>query len=100
MWSTKIQLGDWSETIVEGVPTRSITWRTVFADKKSIRQSEFYAADNVGLKPEVMFLVHAHEYKGEECAKWNGVEFSILRTYENKAVTELVCGARVGDLNG
>lgn len=100
MWSTKIQLGNWTETIADGVPIRSIKWRTVFADKKAIRQSEFYAADNAGLKPEATFEIYAHEYAGDEMVKWNDKTFAILRTYEKKTTTELICGARVGDLNG
>lgn len=100
MWKHKISLGQWVESIVHGQPVRSVTWNTVFANKKSVRQSEFYSAANVGLRPEVVFEIHAHEYKGHEMVKFSGVEHTIVRTYENGEIVELVCTSQVGDMSG
>ena len=88
---------------MHGEPIRSTAWTTVFADKKAVRQSEFYAAANAGLRPELMFIVHAHEYYGHEMLRYPtsaGSEYDIIRTYEKDDLVELVCSARVGELSG
>ncbi len=103
MWGDKIELGNWVETISYGQPVRSITWTTVFADKKSVRQSEFYANANVGLKPELMFVIHAKEYKGHEMVRYpvtSGKTYAITRHFEQGEIVELICTAQVGDLSG
>ena len=35
---------------------------TVYADKQSIRQSEFYQAMATGLRPELMFVIRSIDY--------------------------------------
>jgi len=103
MWGCKVDLGQVTESVVHGEPIRSTAWTTVFADKKSVRQSEFYAAANVGLRPELMFIVHAHEYDGHEMLRYPtsaGREYDIIRTYEKDDLVEMVCSARVGELSG
>lgn len=100
MWKHKVKLGQWQETIKYGMPVRTIQWTTHFANKKAVRQTEFYAAANVGLRPEVVFEVYAHEYDGHEMLKYEDVEYAIMRTYENGDIIELVCTANVGDANG
>ena len=66
--------------------------RTVFANQKSIKQSEFYQAAAVGLKPELMFEVRSIEYQGDKKLSHNDTEYHILRTYsKNGEITELVC---------
>lgn len=102
-WQYKIDLGNWVETVEHGQPVRSTTWTTVFADKRSVRQSEFYDAANVGLRPELMFVVNAHEYVGHESVRYpsaTGSEYDIIRTYEQGHYTELICVARTGEMNG
>lgn len=102
-WSNKIDLGNWVETITYGEPVRTIAWTTVWANKKGVRQSEFYMANNAGLKPELMFEVHSEEYAGQEMVRFpstTGDIYTIIRTYEKNMKTEIVCAARVGDLNG
>ena len=76
-------MGDIIETPVE---------REVFADKQSIRQSEFYQAAATGLRPELMFVVRSIDYEGEPKLKYNGKEYTIIRTYDKDGeLTELVC---------
>ena len=68
------------------------TERQVYANKKSIKQSEFYQAAAVGLKPELMFEVRSIEYQGEKKLSHNNTEYHILRTYsKNGEITELIC---------
>ena len=74
--------------------------RQVFADKQSIRQSEFYQAAATGLRPELMFVVRTIEYNGETRLKYNGKEYSIIRTYDKDGeLTELVCQGVVNRAN-
>lgn len=68
------------------------TEREVYANKKAIRQSEFYQAAVIGLKPEIAFEVRAVEYNGEEFLKHDGKEYKIIRTFsKNFETIELVC---------
>ena len=89
--TTENELGDTIE-----VPTE----RQVFADKQSVRQSEFYQAATTGLRPELMFVVRTIEYNGETRLKYNGKEYSIIRTYDKDGeLTELVCQGVVNRAN-
>ena len=69
------------------------TERLVFANRKSIRQSEFYQALSVGLKPQIVFEVYAFEYQEEESLSYNGKEYSIIRAFTKGDFTELICEA-------
>lgn len=100
MWRDVIKLGKWTESIVYGEPIRTLTWTEVFANKKSVRQSEFYSAANVGLKPEIVFEVRSVELDGHDKVEFSGKEYSLIRTYDKGEITELVCSAQVGDLSG
>ena len=80
---TENDMGDIIEAPVE---------REVFADKQSIRQSEFYQAAATGLRPELMFVVRSIDYEGEAKLKYNGKEYSIIRTYDKDGeLIELIC---------
>lgn len=86
---TENDLGDQIE-----VPGES---RQVFANKKSVRQTEFYQAQATGLKPELMFEVRSIEYQEEPKLAFNGKEYNIIRAYEKGELTEIVC---TGIVNG
>ena len=95
-WNAKISLGNWVETIVYGEPIRTTKWTEVYANRKSVRQSEFYDAANVGLKPEVVYEVHSFEFDNHERVKVGTTEYEILRVYEHNDITELTLGRSVG----
>ena len=72
--------------------------REVFAELKSIGQSEFYQAHAVGLKPELKFVLPDYlEYQGEKFLKFQDYneteeqEYSIIRTYRNGNELEITC---------
>lgn len=96
MWRDVIELGNLTETIVYNEPIKTIVWREVFANKKSIRQSEFYQAANVGLKPELIFEVHSFEFNNDEKVKYDNKEYYIIRTYDKGEITELTVASFVG----
>lgn len=68
------------------------TPRMVFANQKSIRQSEFYQAAAAGLKPQVMFEVRSVDYQGEKTLVFEGTNYKIIRVYsKNGEISELIC---------
>jgi SPP1 family predicted phage head-tail adaptor len=70
--------------------------RQIFANKKSIRQNEFYQAAVAGLRPELMFEVRTSEYQDERKLSYNGKEYTIIRSYDkNGEITELICSGLV-----
>ena len=80
-----------------GDTTQTFTERQVFAEVKSIGQSEFYQAEAVGLKPEIKFVIADFaDYQDEKQLKYTpygGVEeiYTVIRTYRNKINLEIVC---------
>ena len=88
---TENDMGDIIEAPVE---------REVFADKQSIRQSEFYQAAATGLRPELMLVVRSIDYNQEPKLKHGDKEYTIIRTYDTDGeLTELVCQGVVNDGN-
>lgn len=64
----------------------------IFADKQSIRQSEFYQAAATGLRPELMFIIRSIDYNQEPMLEYNDKEYTIIRTYEKDVeYIELIC---------
>lgn len=68
------------------------TERLVYVDRKSVRQSEFYQAQAVGLRPELMFEMRRADYQDEPKLKYDDKTYLIIRTFEkNKDFIELIC---------
>ncbi len=68
------------------------------AEKKSVRQSEFYQAATTDFKPEVIFKIWTHEYKGEKFLSFKNQTYRIIRTFEkNFRELELVCEVKIND---
>ena len=89
--TTENDMGDIIETYNE---------REVFADKQSIRQSEFYQAAATGLRPELMFVVRSIDYNQEPKLKHGDKTYTIIRTYDKDGeLTELVCQGVVNRAN-
>ena len=79
-----------------GDVTESLTEKQVFANQKSIRQSEFYQAQATGLKPEIMFEVRSIDYADEERLLFDSKYYNIIRTYSKNGETiELICNRLV-----
>lgn len=80
-----------------GDPITVPTYREVFANKKGIRQSEFYQAHAAGLKPELMYEISEHDYEGEKQIRVDYTKlYNIIRTYPAKDERlELICEGMV-----
>lgn len=75
--------------------------RETFAEKKSVRQSEFYQAAATGLKPELTFVIWEKEYRGEPQLEHDGQMYTIIRTYTpNDSTIELTCSGMVVSKEG
>jgi SPP1 family predicted phage head-tail adaptor len=70
----------------------------ILCAEKSVRASEFYAAGQSGLRPEIVLIVHRFEYDGQVEVEYRGRRLRVLRTYAiGLDEIELVCGGRAGD---
>jgi len=68
------------------------TSKTIYANKKSIRQSEFYQAAMTDLRPELMFEVRSEEYDDEPKLIFNNKSYNIIRAFsKNGEIVELTC---------
>lgn len=65
--------------------------RQVFANKLSVRSSEYWQAKNAGVQLSVQYEVRAIEYNNEERLAVNGDKYTIERTYNQGETTELIC---------
>ena len=66
--------------------------KEVFADKKSIRSSEFYEAQKLGYKLSVMFVIKPYEYNGQEYIYYENQKYKVERTYEKDTENlEIIC---------
>jgi len=76
-----------------GDPIYTPVERMVFADEKSVRQSEFYQANAQGLKPELMYEIRYADYDKEQKIKTeDGTYYDVLRTFrKNRDYIELIC---------
>lgn len=98
MFNDLITLKKETNTVNEyGDTVQTFTSRNVFAEVKSIGQTEFYQAQATGLKPEIKFVIADFaDYQDEKIISYcpyGGVteDYTVLRTYRNKINLEIVC---------
>lgn len=101
MWKDVIHLI--SETSTENDMGDAISVenkKLVFANKKSIRQSEFYQAQANGLKPELMCEIRYGDYDDEQKIEYNNKEYNVIRVFtKNDEILELICEGAVNRAN-
>ena len=96
MWRDVIELGQQTETIVDYEVIKAWSYKTVYANKKSVRQSENYQAASAGLKPELMFQIRSQDYDQQERLKFDSKIYEITRAGDYGEFVELVCSAITG----
>lgn len=85
---TQNELGIWVDNLTE---------RKVFAEVSSVGQSEWFEGGRNGLNPEYRFRMFAYDYNGESLVRYNGVIYSIYRTYvDRNELIELYAEKREG----
>lgn len=95
LWNDVAKLITQTKTVDDiGDTVITTTEKQVFVNKKSIRQSEYYQALSVGLKPELMLEVRSIDYSDEKDIEYNNKNYNITRVYtKNGEITELICQA-------
>ena len=74
---SKNDIGDYIETINYD--------NEVYCNEKSIKASEFYQAQAVGMKPEVTIELMLVDYSKEKHVKYDDEEYTVLRTYKTSS---------------
>jgi SPP1 family predicted phage head-tail adaptor len=110
LWRDQIILLTVTDSTDEnGFATKTITnCNTVYANRKSIRQSEFYMAQQLGIQLDLMFEIHTSDYQGEIYLEYDTNDetkyYKIVRTYDiDGEITQLFCSdlrTKGGILNG
>lgn len=57
--------------------------REVLVEVQSVNSTEFYAGQQGGLSPEYRFRINAFGYKNEKVCEFNGIRYSIYKTYKS-----------------
>lgn len=74
------------------------TPRTVYGVQESISSSEFYKAEQAGIRPNSRITMPAMDYHGETFIKIGTQEYTVYRTYYvGRDKVELYLGERVGN---
>lgn len=86
-----------------GNPITNEVKRELFAEIKSIGQSEFYQAAISGHRPEAKFIIADYlDYQGEgilEYAEYGGARaqrYRVIRTYRTGNELEIICRKELG----
>lgn len=98
--NTKIRLIRAAETGVNenGYPVREETFREVWAEKKGLTRSEFYAAQAAGTRVSGVFALFRGLYQGEEIVEHRGERFRVVRAYPRSLTEmELTCASEKVD---
>lgn len=87
-----------SYSIANGQTTEKIDRETtVWAAKKSVNRAEYYQAAQAGRRTDAIFRVHSMEYGGEQCVRYAGNTYDVVRAYGAETEeTELTCQRRSG----
>ena len=64
-----------------GVWRTTPTLRDVFCQVDSVTRNEFFEAGRNGLNPEYRFTMFFGDYDGEQTVIYNGLSYSVYRTY-------------------
>jgi len=96
--STMITLIDEVQTKdTNGVYIPTTVRKDVYADVRSATLSEFMAGGQLGLHPDLTFTLFQYDYSGEELVEYNGLVYTVYRTYIGRTDTiELHTQRRVG----
>lgn len=72
--------------------------RNVFCQVDSVTRAEFFEGGQNGIRPEYRFTMFYWDYNGERTVMYNGVAYTIYRTYHARTDTlELYVERRTGN---
>lgn len=87
-----VSIGTNKDDLMQDIEIETI--QEVFAEKKSISQSEFFSAGQTDLKPTKCFVIYSDEYNDERFLLFENQRFNIYRTFEKGEDIELYCEVR------
>jgi hypothetical protein len=64
-----------------GINQKTETERKVYADIRSVGMSEWFEGGRNGLNPELQMTMFFGDYQGEKIVKYNGIRYTVYRTY-------------------
>ena len=96
MWRDVIELGQATETVLNGEVIKSYVYSTVYANKRSVTGNEFYEAKALGIQPEVVFEIHTCDFDSHEKILYNSKVYDIVRVAEKGDFTLLTVMAEIG----
>lgn len=86
------------DDINQSIPVE--TERTVFARVRNVSFNEWNEGGKRGMQPQWKVDIFPYDYNGETSVVYNGVRYSVYRTYQvNEDVLELYLEERSGDVN-
>ena len=85
---SKNDIGEW---------VSSIERIEVFAQIQSVSSSEWFNASQIGLAPEIRFIVFSGDYQGETVIEHEGQTYAVYRVYHNGDFVELYCQREAGN---
>lgn len=65
-----------------GVSRKTESERTIFADVRTVTQTEWFEGGRSGLNPQFKMIMFAPEYKGEQVVEYGGNRYLVYRTYQ------------------
>lgn len=77
-----------------GIPVLTETSRTVYAEKESVKRSEYYAANASGFRADIVFVINEDEYNNEMLVKYESVYYKVVRAYTKRGRVELTCAVK------
>lgn len=75
-------ISETTSTNADGFEVKVETTVDVPCTLKSVSRSEFYAAYAQGLTADAVFVVHYSAYNGERRLRFEGVNYTAIRSYE------------------
>ena len=74
-----------------GFSSTVVATKTVYADIKDVRQSEFYAANASGKRVDIVFVVNDDEWNGATEVEYDSAVYTIVRKQNWHGKVELTC---------
>ncbi|VTY17754.1 phage head closure protein [Streptococcus anginosus] len=83
MWNNEITLIGKMKTGLDALkqPIFEEKRLTILCRKRSVTRSEFYQANQVGLRPILVVDVHSFEYDNQVVAEYEGKRYRILKPF-------------------
>ncbi len=75
-----------------GFPVETVAETSVYADVESVGQSEYYAAQSIKRRADIVFVVKEDEYSGQTEVQYGSTIYDVVRTaqkYEARTNTRL-----------